>query len=109
MIEVNQQNLYLLLPGKIARVVELIANKTNVYPLEILRKFYQSKCYKELENEETKYWHLGPVAITQDFLEEMNSSDFEVEPFVANLGISSEQDIGDEKDIIYDALMEKYK
>lgn len=109
MIEVNQKNLYLLLPGKITRVVELISKKTQADPVEILRKFYQSRCYKELESEETKYWHLGPVAISQDFLEEMNSSDFEIVPFIANLGISPKQEIGDEKDIIYDSLMEKYK
>jgi len=36
---------------------------------EALRRIYKSATYKELEKEETKLWHLGPVALYQIFLE----------------------------------------
>ena len=38
--------------------------------LEALRAFYSSKMYHELEDESTKLWHLGPVALYEDFEKE---------------------------------------
>ncbi|MBO6124615.1 MAG: DUF3990 domain-containing protein [Bacteroidaceae bacterium] len=35
--------------------------------LEALREFYQSDTYKNLEQEYTKFWHYGPVALYQEF------------------------------------------
>ena len=33
---------------------------------EATKRIYASKIYKQLENEETKLWHLGPVALYEE-------------------------------------------
>lgn len=67
--EITDKNLYLLLPGKVAAVVEQYVEDNEVSILEGLRKFYNSSTYQHLEKEQTKLWHLGPVALYQEFLE----------------------------------------
>jgi len=69
MPQIGQDNLRLLLPGKIVAVVNIYVKEHNVSSLEALRKFYESNTYKELECENTKLWHCGPVAIYQEYLE----------------------------------------
>jgi len=70
MIDVNQDNLYLLLPGKVADVATMYARVHHVAYLKALSKFYKSKTYKLLEQENSKYWHLGPVALYEEFTAE---------------------------------------
>ena len=65
--EITQKNLYLLLPGKVTAVVEQYVETHSVTILDALRLFYQSKTYRDLEQEHTKLWHLGPVALYQEF------------------------------------------
>ena len=48
-LEITQDNLYLILPGL----------------------FYRSETYKRLTDESTKYWHYGPVALYQEWMEEV--------------------------------------
>lgn len=67
--EITQQNLYLLLPGKVSKMAEMYAEDFNVPITDALQKIYQSETYKELEQEQTKLWHYGPVALYQIFLE----------------------------------------
>lgn len=62
-LEVTQQNLYLFLPGKIANVSSIIAVNEHCTPLEAMQRFYASATYQALQNEETKLWHLGAVAL----------------------------------------------
>lgn len=62
-LEVTQQNLYLFLPGKIANVVSIIANDEHCSSLEAMQRFYASATYQGLQQEETKLWHLGSVAL----------------------------------------------
>ena len=65
--EITQQNLYLILAGEVAAVAAFIAEDEHINPLEALTKFYASDTYRQLEREETKYWHYGPVALYQDY------------------------------------------
>lgn len=65
--EITQQNLYLLLAGKVAAVAAFIAEDEHISPIDALTKFYASDTYRRLEREETKLWHLGPVALYQDY------------------------------------------
>ena len=65
--EITQQNLYLILAGKAAAVAAFIAEEEHISPLDALTKFYASETYRRLAQEETKYWHLGPVALYQDY------------------------------------------
>ncbi|MBR1873199.1 MAG: hypothetical protein IJ795_08345 [Bacteroidales bacterium] len=66
--EITQQNLYLILAGKVAAVAAFIAESENISPLDALTKFYASNTYRRLEREETKLWHYGPVALYEEYL-----------------------------------------
>lgn len=62
-IEVTQENLYLFLPGKITNVAAIIADNDHCTMLEAMHRFYASPVYRELQQEDTKLWHLGAVAL----------------------------------------------
>jgi len=68
--EITNRNLYLLLPGKVSAIVGRYVDENSVNMLDGLRKFYNSTTYKDLEREQTKIWHLGPVALYQMFTDE---------------------------------------
>lgn len=61
----TQDNLYLLLPGKVLAVAEMYARHHNVTVLDAMRKVYASAMYEQLEQEETKRWYEGPVSLYQ--------------------------------------------
>ncbi|MDR0893098.1 MAG: hypothetical protein LBN24_10870 [Mediterranea sp.] len=67
--EITNQNLYLLLPSKAALFAKIYKDKHGGTVQDALRAFYKSKMYKELEQEETKLWHYGPVALYEEFEE----------------------------------------
>ncbi len=69
---ITNGNLFLLLPGKISAVAQLIAEEKHISSMQALHDFYCSETYYKLENEETKFWHLGNVALYEEFLEENN-------------------------------------
>lgn len=62
---ITADNLYLILPGKVTQMALLYAKKFNVKIIDAIRAIYKSNTYKELEREETKLWHLGPVALME--------------------------------------------
>jgi hypothetical protein len=64
-LDINQKNLYLLLPSKVAWLADMLSEDQNMSIIETLRVIYSSDMYKRLENEVTKMWHLGPVALYQ--------------------------------------------
>lgn len=72
-LEINQSNVHLLLPTKISEVVAMYAEDNNCSMLESLRKFFSSDIYQQLQNEQTKLWHLGAVALYEMWQEEANS------------------------------------
>ena len=47
----------------------LIAKKLGIPILDAIRTVYRSNTYRDLEQEETKLWHLGPVALFEYFQE----------------------------------------
>ena len=65
-LDVNQSNLYLLLPGKVAWITEMLIDDMHLDIVEAVKKVYSSNTYRMLEKESTKMWHLGPVALYQD-------------------------------------------
>lgn len=69
--EITNKNLYLLLPSKVSQLARIYAEDKGVNYLDALRYIYHSKTYKQLEEEETKLWHLGPVAL-YEILQEMH-------------------------------------
>ena len=64
-LDINQNNLYLILPSKVAWLAEMLSEDRNISVVEATKAVYSSGIYKQLENETTKLWHLGPVAIYQ--------------------------------------------
>ncbi len=63
--EVNQSNLYLLLPSKVAWMADMLSEDRNTSVVEAMRMIYSSDVYRKLEDETTKMWHLGPIALYQ--------------------------------------------
>lgn len=68
--KITSQNLYLLLPGKVSRMAVMYASDFGLSITEALNRIYRSETYRQLEDEETKLWHYGPVALYEMFLEE---------------------------------------
>lgn len=68
--EINQQNLYLLLPSKVSRLATMIQNQKHISLIEAIKKVYASDLYKQMEREESKLWHLGPVDLYNEMTAE---------------------------------------
>ena len=65
-LDINQNNLYMLLPSKVAWLADMISEDKDINVVDAMRVIYSSETYKRLEDESTKLWHLGPVALYQD-------------------------------------------
>ena len=63
---VNQSNLYLLLPSKVAWLTDMLMEDKNISLVDAIEKIYLLETYRQLEIETTKMWHLGPVALYQE-------------------------------------------
>lgn len=62
---ITPETLYLLLPSKVSQMAVLYAKKFNVSVIDAIKAIYRSNTYKALEREESKLWHLGPVALME--------------------------------------------
>ena len=65
-LDITQDNLYLILPSKVSRVAEMLAEDSGMSIANAVKQIYKSDLYKRLEQEHTKQWHLGPVALYQE-------------------------------------------
>ncbi len=66
-LNVDQDNLYLFLPSKICWIANMLADEKGISIVDAIKDIYSSDAYRRLEDEKTKLWHLGPVAIYQEF------------------------------------------
>ena len=62
-LNITQDNLNLILPGKLTALAGFYAEDHRCSMLEALRYLYSTPLYKMLTDESTKLWHLGPVAL----------------------------------------------
>ena len=69
-LEVTNNNLYLFLPGKIARMIQIYARQQGISIKEALLRFSRSDTYRRLTDQSTQRWHYGPVALYEEFMEE---------------------------------------
>ena len=69
-LTITQDNLYLLLPSKMAWLASMLSEDKGISMVDAIKRLYSSEMYKKLQDESTKYWHLGPVALYEEFLEE---------------------------------------
>lgn len=58
-LNITQDNLYLLLPGKMTALAQFYAEDHECSMLEALRKVYSTSLYKDMAIESTKLWHFG--------------------------------------------------
>ncbi len=65
-LDITQGNLYLILPSKVSRMAEMLAADSGKNIVQAVKEIYASNVYKRLEQEHTKQWHLGPVALYQE-------------------------------------------
>lgn len=68
--KITDKNIHLILPGKVSKMAVMYADDYKLSLEEALKHIYRSGLYKELEQENTKLWHYGPVALYQMFLSE---------------------------------------
>lgn len=71
-LTINQDNLYLLLPSKMSWLANMLVDDENISIVDAIKRLYTSDMYKKLENESSKAWHLGPVALYEEFREHDN-------------------------------------
>lgn len=64
-LDINQDNLYLLLPSKVSWIADMLMEDKNISVVDAIKEIYSSETYRLLEQEYTKMWHLGPVALYQ--------------------------------------------
>ncbi len=57
----------------VPKVVKLITENYNLDEIAAFNKFYASKVYEKLEQEETKLWHLSPLTLFNMFDEEQKN------------------------------------
>ena len=68
-LNVTQDNLFLFLPSKISWMAEMLSEDKKISIINAIKEIYASDIYRRLENEETKLWHLGPVALYEELTE----------------------------------------
>lgn len=68
-LTITQENVHLLLPSKLSRMANMLAEDKGISIVEAMKMLYASEVYSRLEKESTKAWHLGPVALYEEFQE----------------------------------------
>jgi len=66
---VNQDNLRVLLPSKIALTIDEVARARGTDPTQEIAEFYGSEVYRRLEREATKYWCFSPAELCDIYLQ----------------------------------------
>ena len=70
-LTITQENVHLRLPSKLSWMANMLAEDRGISIVEAMKLLYASDVYSRLEQESTKTWHLGPVALYQDFKSEI--------------------------------------
>lgn len=69
----DQGTLHLVLPSKIALVVDLLSKESGEDPVTLMKKFYASKTYAELRDESSKYWWFSPAELCDLYRRELSA------------------------------------
>ena len=70
-LNITQQNVHLLLPSKLSWMANMLAEDMGISIVEAMKRLYSSDVYARLEKEDTKAWHLGPVALYEEYRSEV--------------------------------------
>ena len=66
-LTITQENVHLLIPSKLSWMANMLAEDKGISIVEAMKMLYASEVYSRLEKESTKAWHLGAVALYEDF------------------------------------------
>lgn len=69
----SKEKLSTLLELIIPDIIELIKKENRELKTEDINKFYSSRLYKELEDEETELWHYSPLVLYDMYKEELET------------------------------------
>ena len=69
----DNQKLAALLSLLVPQIIQLIVQNQGMNEIAAIRSFYNTKVYTLLEEEETKMWHLSPMALYTLYEEEMKT------------------------------------
>ena len=70
-LNITQQNVHLLLPSKLSWMANILEEDKGISIVEAMKLLYSSDVYARLEKEATKAWHLGPVALYEEYRSEV--------------------------------------
>ena len=70
-LNITQQNVHLLLPSKLSWMANMLAEDKGISIVEAMKLLYSSDVDARLEKEATKAWHLGPVALYEEYRSEV--------------------------------------
>lgn len=73
----NENQFSTFLAVVIPSVIALIVKSGGMSETEAISKFYRSKLYQELSDEETKLWHYGPMTLYTMYCEEVTKGFYE--------------------------------
>ena len=71
MFQINQNNVHLLLPGKISWLVQYLHDDYGFSLKESLDRIYHSTLNKKLATANTHYWQLSPVDLYDELKREI--------------------------------------
>ena len=70
----DQETLHLILPSKIALMMDLLSKSSGEDPVVLMKRFYESKTYAELCDETSKYWWFSPAELCELYRREQTES-----------------------------------
>ena len=62
-LTITQKNIHLLIPGKMSWMAQMYMQDHKTSVVDAIRYIYKSPTYIALEQEKTKLWECGPVAL----------------------------------------------
>ena len=69
----DQETLHLILPSKVALVVDLLSKSSGEDPVALMKGFYASKTYEALRDESSKYWWFSPAELCEIYRRELST------------------------------------
>lgn len=73
----NKDQFSALLAVLVPPVISLIAQNSNADITTVISRFYSSKLYRELADEESKLWHYGPMMLYTMYQDELLTGSYE--------------------------------
>lgn len=74
---ISDTQFHAILELKVADCITILIKELSKPELDVSREFYNSECYRALENSKTDMWHYSPRCISNLFLEEKKTGSFE--------------------------------